>query len=78
MNKITTIHLQGKDTGIIFRDNGKLELYLRKDRGEKNLEPTNNEIITFVLSELIATPGWIDAQINTYENLDKGERKCLK
>ncbi len=71
--KKTTIELQGKDTGLIFREDGKLELYLRSERNNKSLKPTNNEILTFVLSKLIEMPGWVEDQVSLYEDLTREE-----
>ena len=73
MKKTTDIKLNEKDVALVFRDNGKLELHLRACREEdKSVKPTNNEILAYVLSELIPINSWVEEQMNIFENLNKG------
>ena len=67
--KTTKIELQEKDTALVFRDNGKLELFLRTVRDGKSVKPSDNELLTYVLSKLITLPGWVEEQVELYEKL---------
>ena len=71
MKKITTIKLKSEDTGLIFRGDGKMELYLRNVRDKENSAPSENEILAFVLSNLLKDPIWVEQQIKLYENKGK-------
>jgi len=66
MNKTTNIILEGKDTAIVLRESGKSELYLRKLRDNKS-QATPNEVLVYIISELLQDQKWIESQVNYYE-----------
>lgn len=66
--KKTTIVLEEKDTALVFRDEGKTELYLRTIPRNTQTVPSGNELLTFVLSELLTDRNWVEEQMQIYED----------
>ena len=66
-DKITTIKLTPQDTAIVLRGSGEMETYLRNTRSKEDNQPTNNEILTFVISNLMKDPQWIEDTVELYE-----------
>lgn len=66
MDKKTNISLEGKDTALVLRENGKSEMYLRKLRNNKE-SATPNEVLVYIISELLQDQEWIEAQVKYYE-----------
>ena len=72
--KKTTIVLEERDTALIFRDNGKMEMYLRTIPKTVKSVPSGNEVLTYVLSELIKDRDWVEEQLQNYELKKVGEK----
>ena len=73
--KKTTILLEEKDTAIVLRDNGKSELYLRTISRDSKTIPSDNELLAFVLSQLLKDRNWVEEQIQLYEKRKTGGMK---
>ena len=61
----TTIVLDKEDTAIVLKPDGRLQVFLRKGRGEQD-KPTNNEIVAYVISNLMKDQEWLKNTVDYY------------
>ena len=67
-DRLTKIELTSEDTAIVLRGDGKMELFLRNTRDKKDNKPTQNEIVAYVISNLMKDPKWIEQTIELFES----------
>ena len=75
--KATTLTIEADDTALILRSNGKLETYLRRCK-EKNEKPANNEIVVYVIANLLKDKQWIQDTVNLYNDRCKIAKESVQ
>ena len=72
----TKLELDGRDTALVFKEDGKLEVHLSKlDEVTDASAVTNQEILTVALAELLKDPKFVGCVVEQYElNLERNKQ----